>query len=358
MQLSAGVWADIYNGLGVDSGYFDPDPSAAIRIIGSWERPKWTRFNPIGYEKAVDDWIDPSPDASEDITDNLAGDTEISADVAAFGDVQDDRYNTDVLARFNAGARDIGAVMSSTFTVGHAIMEGMNSRDVAKYQGEVRTKAFLQRDNLLGQAYMQDDKIIAASQLEESRTVGVLMNDRDKILGAGFDAENKSWAASIDSKNKALSGAHIEADRIDARNSEVRNLIKIDLFKSALDTSLRGADAILRLNQIKNEYKKLVTQFMVDSARITYVINKEAEQMQTTYDINDEKWQLEVFQYGANLLAAVSGGTGYSGAPTVAQSVLGGAFAGAAVGTRLSPTPAGAVGGALLGGLGGYLMGQ
>ena len=71
------------------------------------------------------------------------------------------------------------------------------------------------------------------------------------------------------------------------------------------------------------------------------------------------KWPLEVFQYGSNLLAAVSGGTGFTPGPTGVQSSLGGAMSGAAIGARISGgSMFGAGAGALLGGIGGYLLGR
>jgi len=72
-------------------------------------------------------------------------------------------------------------------------------------------------------------------------------------------------------------------------------------------------------------------------------------------------WTLETYQYGNNVLAAISGGSApaVSSGPTKTQAAAGGALAGAAAGAQMTGNPygvaIGAVVGAVVGGVGGYL---
>ena len=84
--------------------------------------------------------------------------------------------------------------------------------------------------------------------------------------------------------------------------------------------------------------------------------SEEADQ-QLDIDNSDARWDLEVYQYGGNLMASASGGTalpGDAGKPSKRQSQIAGAAAGAAIGTQVYPGIGTGVGAAL----GWYLGGQ
>lgn len=52
------------------------------------------------------------------------------------------RLTTEVLPRFEAGMRDINAVTSSAFVIGRAIIESIQTQQVARYSAELHMKAF------------------------------------------------------------------------------------------------------------------------------------------------------------------------------------------------------------------------
>ena len=81
---------------------------------------------------------------------DLFSDAHIAALVDAFADVQDDQINNVVLPRFQAGLRNVNAVLSSSFVLGQAVIVGMRDRDVAKFQAEVREKLELLRPDFVG----------------------------------------------------------------------------------------------------------------------------------------------------------------------------------------------------------------
>lgn len=73
---------------------------------------------------------------------------EITADIAAFAALQDDQINTVILPRFQAGMRDINAVVSSAFVLGESNIEGFRNRDVAQHSSKLRIASISNRSNL------------------------------------------------------------------------------------------------------------------------------------------------------------------------------------------------------------------
>jgi hypothetical protein len=132
----------------------------------------------------------------------------------------------------------------------------------------------------------------------------------------------------------------------------------LDLMKLKEQGLVSDGDLAYRTAQASHEYNKALAALITEAARIRIVANKEWVEADADYDEKDAKWDLEVFQYGANVLAASSGGTSQAaGAKSnKTASALGGALSGAAAGAMMTPaTPwiGGAIGGAvgLIGGL-------
>ena len=65
----------------------------------------------------------------------------IDAVTAAHGAILDDRLISEVLPRFQAGMRDINAVVSSSFVTGQAILEAFNTREVAEFDAKLRLQS-------------------------------------------------------------------------------------------------------------------------------------------------------------------------------------------------------------------------
>jgi hypothetical protein len=236
-------------------------------------------------------WIDPTP-AAED---------EIAADVDAFSGIMSDRISTDVLPRFQRGMQDINAVISSSFVIGQAVIEGMGDRDVAKYQGELRTKAFLQKD-----------QIIATSKLGESQ---------------------------------ALKEAHLQDDKINALNTELGNRMFV-----------QGVEQMIRYFMTRIDNERAISQLVMEGNKLGIVAEKEESDQQIDIDKLEASWDFEIWGHLANMLAAPTGGSVpvVSGQAKV-QSALSGAAAGAALGAVIpgggATTTAIGAGVGLLGGL-------
>jgi hypothetical protein len=131
-----------------------------------------------------------------------------------------------------------------------------------------------------------------------------------------------------------------------------------DVAKYAADLRMKAfSDDALRVIQMKLEFQKAVSHMVVEAYRIKIVAKKEEADLTVDYDVADGKWDLEVFQYGANVMAAPAGGTAIpsgkkGGAGSVLAGGISGASAGAMAGSAISPgigTAIGAAAGGLMG---------
>lgn len=259
-------------------------------------------------------WIDPTP----------AADAEITADVDAYEAIVDDHVEIDVLPRFQRGMQDIGAVMSSAFTIGQAIIEGMADRDVAKYQGQIRT-----------QAYLQKDALVAQSKLRESERVIDLEMQVDEI------ASREDMQA-----NQIASQEEIAESRIQSEETQLENR-----------SMMMGIEQMLRYFSAHFNYQQGLSEMTIRAQALGIAAQKEEADTQSIIDEANAKWDLEVFQYGANLIAAGGGGTMVPGAPprmSRTASTAAGAASMAAAGGQASGSWYGAAIGAVVGGAIGY----
>jgi hypothetical protein len=123
---------------------------------------------------------------------------------------------------------------------------------------------------------------------------------------------------------------------------------KYELAK--LDLVFKGADRIVQSTMAQVEYEKAVTHYSIEAERLGIAARKDQADGNLGIIVGRAKFDFDAFQYGANILASVSGGTAYTNGdtPSQTQSSLAGALAGAAIGSQISGNwQGGAIGGAL-----------
>ena len=162
--------------------------------------------------------------------------------------------------------------------------------------------------------------------------------------------------------NAVMSSAFVlgEADIYSRRTKEVVKYgtdlrSKMNLQRNEM--VVKGASLMLQNLMTTASYEGEVARVSVDAKRIATVAFKEQNDMDIEIDEFDGRWDNEAYKYGANMLAAISGGTsGTSGSGmSKTQSAIGGALSGAAMGAQVgSVVPGvgsafGAVAGGLLG---------
>lgn len=188
-------------------------------------------------------------------------------------------------------------------------------------------------------AYITADVAAFGDQLDDEITTKVLprfrrgMQDINAVVSSAFP----------------VGEAIIEAfrDRDVAKHSSG---IRIALASENSRIIMSGTEQILKLmsNRIGLEQDYMKTY--IESMRIKIVAKKEQTDQDAKIDEEDALWDLEVFQYGANLLAGIQGGTASGGKekkPSTFQSVLGGALTGAAAGAMVGNVPGAIIGGVL-----------
>jgi hypothetical protein len=119
------------------------------------------------------------------------------------------------------------------------------------------------------------------------------------------------------------------------------------------DFVLKGTESMLRDMVSRIEMEKGVTHYTMEANRLRIVSEKEKKDTENSIDISDGRWDIETFQYGANLLASIGGGVVVprgNDSPSKSQSAIGGALAGAAMGASVGGGWGAAIGG-VLGGL-------
>ena len=143
------------------------------------------------------------------------------------------------------------------------------------------------------------------------------------------------------------------------RNREVAKFegdLRISTSKADGLNRLNATEQMLRLMLQRITFEESYMKAYIEGKRIKIVAEKEELDMNTKIDEADALWDLEVFQHGANMLAAIGGGTANPKGkePSQAQSVIGGAMAGAAAGTMVMPGWGTAIG-AVLGAASAYM---
>lgn len=227
-------------------------------------------------------------------------------------------FETTILPRFHAGMRDINAVQMSTFVTGRAVMEGVYASKVVELREQLKSDVWKMQTEVQSQ--------IAQLELDAKKTDAARIQNIFGVIGQLM--------------NTAASTAQ-----------------SIDTIKVSLETSLQQ----LRVEMMKIRESSLSTlDGLVDASagksielsRMKIVAAFEQSNMNIDYDEKQYRWDLENFQYLANMLAAIGSGTASAGGRQTSKfsSTLGGALSGAAAGATMSGgNPVGAGIGAILG---------
>lgn len=117
-------------------------------------------------------------------------------------------------------------------------------------------------------------------------------------------------------------------------------------------SAIQGVELITKLLVTQLDYEKAYMLAVLEQRRLKIVAKGEQNETDRSIDESEASWDLEVVQHGANMLAAIAGGTiapvSGSGRSQAQRSSIGGAISGA-----LSGAAAGAMIGAQIGAVGG-----
>jgi len=203
----------------------------------------------VGFD-AETQWEAVMATVRTEIDANVITDADINADAAALRIELEDQLTAEVLPRFQAGMRNINAVLSSAFVVGQAILEDGVDRDVARHTSKLRVASY---------------------------------SDRNKMI-------------------------------------------------------LQSSDGLMKIVLAWMDQHKALAAMEVESRRLTIVAESEERATQLDIDSSDAKWDMEAYQYGANVMASIAGGSVNTSGnrPSQMKSAIGGALSGAAAGAMIS----------------------
>jgi hypothetical protein len=197
--------------------------------------------------------------------------------------------------------------------------------------------------NVLDDAYINDDIVAYAQQLED------IVNYIDlPKLRAGYRDVNAVMSSAFSIAEGVLLGMK---NKELAKYATSLRLTMNTQRNQAIDKGTEVMmNALLERVRLEGQHAHIAAEHK----RIHIVAESEQDREDKDIAERDSRWDLGVFQYGAAVMASVSGGAVLPDKPSAFQSVLGGAMSGAAVGAAAGLPGMGI--GAALGGLAGLFM--
>jgi hypothetical protein len=146
--------------------------------------------------------------------------------------------------------------------------------------------------------------------------------------------------------------------------NKFRSAMELDYAIKRKELILAGAKEYAVVTNLNAEFYKILVHYTTEVNRIRILASKEEIETNLEYDVKDALWDLSLYREGANMLAAIGGGTTAveQQGPSKAQSAIGGALSGAGTGAMIGAQvgtgggPIGAAVGGLVGLAGGLFL--
>jgi len=337
----------------------------------------------VGDMVAVPDTAVANAPAVADVA-GVAGITEalIVADVNNFADQLDDEIDTKVLPAFRRGMQDINAVVSASFPIGESIIYAFRDREVAKHASTLRLNAADKNADIelsVGTTNVNKNIQVASINLNKDVQVALANLSKDVQVSSGNLNKDVEVVRVNISKDSQVGATNLTKD-VDIGKSNLAKSTQVGLANLNKDVEIGninarstteykriytdGAGQILHLMLQRVAWQESLMRTIIEGKRIKIVAKAEEVNRNAALDEEDALWDLEVFQYGANLMAGAAGGTATTktrATNATGASMLGGALSGAAAGAMIGSavpgigTVAGAIGGAVVGGAAAYM---
>jgi hypothetical protein len=299
--------------------------------------------------------------------------------------------------RFAGGMADIGAVNSSAFIMGMALLESDHQDNVDEFQARLELELYTQvlttgmsqyvetfrnvfvqymdsyerrfaqtldiyKTNLpvyaqtfltilpeYVRAYLQSlmDYIglYNSTSTQNTQVATELVNKRLDLFSRNVDQEGGSF-----DKTLAIGAQNI----LGLASSEIDGTVRARIFEgnNRMQVAMTGTQLMTGMKDNKIRFRHASTTLLEQINRARIIALSEEYAKNLLYDVNSSNWDIELYQKAANVLAGVSGAVvSTAGKPSDAQTVLGSMASGASMGA-LAASPAGgigAVGGAAIG---------
>jgi len=123
---------------------------------------------------------------------NVLDEDRIDDSVDEYAADLDARLVAEVLPRFNAGMRDINAVVSSTFVIGRANIEEGQDRQIAKYSADLHMKAFSDDAIKVIEMKLEYQKVVS-SLLMEAYRIKIVAKKEEMDVNIKIDEQDALW---------------------------------------------------------------------------------------------------------------------------------------------------------------------
>ena len=196
-----------------------------------------------------------------------------------------------------------------------------------------------------------------ADQLDDEITTKVLprfrrgMQDINTVTSSAF-AIGTSIIEGFRDREVAKHNSTVRLNAM-SKNADI-NIANQRLHSEVKSLRLSATEQMLKLMLQRVSFEEVYMKTFIEAKRIKIVAKKEENEVEMDIDDRDAKWDLEVFQYGGNLLSSIGGGTVATQKASKPQSALGGALSGAAAGAMVGSAVPG-IGTAIGAGVGGIL---
>jgi len=156
----------------------------------------------------------------------------VTADIVAFDAILADRLENEALPQFRAGMLNIGAVHSSAFVIGEAIIRAYKQRDLAKYGSELRVRLQEKQDELNARFMLQRREIEANHKIRRGELVHGAVVSMLQMFMKRHDLEGDVARLTIESRRiHAVAKKEQIAEQADFDEKE--GLWRVELFGHA-----------------------------------------------------------------------------------------------------------------------------
>lgn len=255
-----------------------------------------------------------------------------------------------------------GSVMSSAFVLGHALIMSEYLSRRQQSRNELELAAHKDRATLFSQMLDVAKSITMAKidiPIQLASALAQILNLRMALITAAVDQVNKLALSGTEVNNSTLAiVADLEKTRYNYLLQAVNQSSQMEVYK--LTYINQAVEDMFRMLSHKITAGAQSTTLLAEIKRVTNVSMKEYFDRDVELNVADHNYPLEVWQYAANLLAAIHGAAATYGqdVKNKSPSALGGAISGALTGASLGSIggPWGAAAGAIIGGAGGAFM--
>jgi type II secretory pathway component PulJ len=278
------------------------------------------------------------------VLDATNDETHLTAQATAFENRRKGQFQRDS-AIWAAGMADIGATLTSAYAIGMAMRQEEFQKAVDDFDADNRARNYqARRDAYLGIL----SQSIATHLNEKLARYGFYYNDKS--------LERRDFYRDVSNRHDKYWMDAIQTHQAYYSENELVQRLKLTREESLVKTATLAAETILKLlvSRVGNYGQAAQLAAQIFSTKIQAKQNQAEWNLEM--DVEEALWDVKAFSYAGNLLASAAGGVQrHPVKPTKGQAILGGALAGASIGSTVPGI--GTVAGGIIGGVGGFLLG-